>query len=90
MLARILSQQPGDEAPTEMRRAVELAPERADFRDELGSILAQHNQFADAEAAFKEALHLQSNLEQAHFHIGVVRLQDQHLEEAAAELEKRS
>ena len=38
MLAKILSQQPGDEALSEMRRAVELAPERADLRDDLGTI----------------------------------------------------
>src|SRR5579864_2316104 len=35
MLARILSQRPGDDAIAEMKRAVELAPERADLRDEL-------------------------------------------------------
>ena len=83
MLARILSQQPGDEALSEMRRAVELAPARADLRDDLGTILAQRNQFADAEAAFQEALRLQPNLEQAHFHLGVMRLQAQQLDEAA-------
>ena len=87
-LAKILSQRPGDEALSEMRRAVELAPERADLRDDLGTILAQRNQFADAEVAFKEALRLQPNLEQGHFHLGVVRLQAQQLDEAANELGK--
>ena len=53
-----------------------------------GRSLAQRNQFADAEAAFKEALRLQPNLEQAHFHLGVVYLQAQQLDEAASELGK--
>ena len=61
-------------------------PERADLRDELGTILAQQNQFADAEVAFKDALRLQPNLEQAHFHLGVVYLQAQQLDQAASEL----
>jgi protein O-GlcNAc transferase len=73
---------------SEMKRAVELARERADLRDELGTILAQRNQFADAEAPFGEALRLQPNLEQAHFHLGVVHLQGQPLDEAAKELGK--
>ena len=37
MLAKILSQRPGDEALSEMKRAVELARERADLRDETGN-----------------------------------------------------
>ena len=60
-----------------MKRAVELARERADLRDGLGTILAQRNQFADAEASFAEALRLQQNLEQAHFLLGVAHLQGQ-------------
>ena len=60
-----------------MKRAVELARERADLQDGLGTILAQRNQFADAEASFAEALRLQPNLEQAHFLLGVVHLQGQ-------------
>src|SRR6202021_352293 len=83
--ARILSQRPGDEALSEMQRAVELAPERPDLRDEVGTLLAQRNQFADAEVAFKEALRLQANLEQAHFHLGAVHLQRTQLDEAASE-----
>ena len=71
-----------------MKRAVELARERADLRDGLGTILAQRNQFADAEASFAEALRLQPNLEQAHFHLGVVHLPGQQLDEAAKELGK--
>ena len=86
MLAKILSQGQGDEALAEMKRAVELAPERADVRDDLGNILAQRNQFADAEVAFKEALRLEPNLEPAHFHLGVVRLQAQQLEDAASRI----
>ena len=43
-LARILSQTQPDEASTEMQRAVELASERADLRDELGpSLLSANN-----------------------------------------------
>ena len=53
-----------------MKRAVELARERADLRDERGTILAQGNQFADAEPSFGEALRFEPNLEQAHFHLG--------------------
>jgi len=87
-LARILSQQPGDEALTEMRCAVELAPERADLQDDLGNLLAQRNHFADAEAAFKEALRLQTDLEPAHFHLGAVHLQAQQYDEAAVELRR--
>ena len=72
----------------EMQRAVELAPQRADLRDELGTIRAQRNQFADAEESFRESLRLQPDFELAHFHLGVVWLQEQHLEEAASELRK--
>src|SRR5215470_7637140 len=35
MLAKVLSAKPGDEALTEMQQAVDLAPKRADIRDEL-------------------------------------------------------
>ena len=87
-LARILSQHAGDEALAEMRRAVELAPQRADLPDELGTLLAQRNQFAEAEGAFKEAIRLQPDLESAHFHLGVVRLQQQQLQEADDELQQ--
>src|SRR5215468_5009825 len=83
MLAKVLSASPGDEALTEMQRAVDLAPKRADIRDELGTILAQRNRDQEATAAFKQALTLNPDLELAHFHLGVEYLHAHNLEEAA-------
>src|SRR5207248_6560280 len=82
----ILSQHPGDETLAEMRQAVALAPQRAELSDELGTLLAQRSQSAEAAGAFKEAIRLQPGLASAHFHLGVIRLQQQHLEEADDEL----
>lgn len=81
-LARILNKRQSDEAVGEMRRAVELGRNRADLRDELGTLLAQRNQYVEAAAAYNEAIRLQADFAQAHFHLGVVRLQQNQLNEA--------
>jgi len=62
-LARIVSNSDPGEALAEMQRAVELAPQRANLRDELGTVMAQQNQFPEAEKQFSEALRLDPSLE---------------------------
>ena len=57
-LARILSSTDPDESLREMQRAVDLAPQRADLRDDLGTLMAQRNQFEDAEKQYSEAIRL--------------------------------
>ena len=56
----------------ELRAAVQLAPERAELHDELGSLLAQQLHLDEAAEEFSEAVRLQPEFADARFHLGVV------------------
>src|SRR5437773_11446580 len=74
-------------AITELERAAELEPSRADLHDELGSLLAQNAKLDEAAAQFSAALRLKPDYAQAKLHLGVIRWQQKSLDEALALLQ---
>ena len=67
---------------------MDLQPESADLRDELGSVLAQRSQTDEAAKQFSEALRLQPDFAQAALHLGVVRWQQKQMDEALTLLQR--
>jgi Flp pilus assembly protein TadD len=63
------------EATEEMRRAVRLAPKRADLHDALGTLLVQRNELSAASTEFEKALELNPGLASAHLHLGVLQFE---------------
>ena len=64
---------------------MELAPERADLRDEL-DMLAQQALYDDATTEFRKAIELQPDLDSPHLHLGAILFQ-QNLQEALIHLQ---
>jgi cytochrome c-type biogenesis protein CcmH/NrfG len=60
-----------DNAIPHLRRAVELAPESAEFHDDLGQSLAEKGQTDEAIPHFERALQLEPNLVEAHYFLGM-------------------
>lgn len=61
-----------DDALADFRRAVDLAPDRADLHASYGYVLAQLNRRAAARTAFERALVLDASSPYAHYHLGRV------------------
>jgi tetratricopeptide (TPR) repeat protein len=72
-----------DEADMLIRRAIAIAPERAQFHLSLGGVLLQRNDEDAARASFERALDLDPNSVEAHSLVGHLQLHDGDL--AAAE-----
>src|SRR5947207_13324371 len=70
-----------------MREAVDLAQNRPELRDELGSLLAEQNDYALAEGEFRAALKLNPQYEHAMLHLGVALLKLEKQPEAKAALQ---
>jgi protein O-GlcNAc transferase len=58
-------------ARSEMKEALDEAPQSAELWDELGTLEAQQKDWREAEQAFSHALLLDSNLAMAHLHLGL-------------------
>ena len=54
-----------------MKTAVASDPQNAEWHDELGSLFAQHQDWADARQAFTAAIQLSPNSATAHLHLGI-------------------
>ena len=76
------------DATAELAQAVELDPKRADLHDEYGSLLVQGQRNEKAADEFAEAVRLAPQFGQAKLHLGVVRWQQQQLDEAQKLLER--
>jgi predicted O-linked N-acetylglucosamine transferase (SPINDLY family)/ADP-heptose:LPS heptosyltransferase len=83
-LLAIIALRAGDaEAAAEhVKRAVALAPQRADCRHTLGFILGTLRRKAEAEAAFRQAIALDPSFVEAHYQLGNVLRQAQRSAEA--------
>jgi tetratricopeptide (TPR) repeat protein len=70
------------ESEDALKRAVELAPERAFLRNNLGYEYALQNRWAEAERQFREALRLAPGLARAQINLGLTLAQQERYEEA--------
>ncbi len=73
---------------THMRKAIALAPQRADLRYELGTFLAGANNHADAIKEFQEALRLAPDMAPAHLELGRALMALGRIEKAIEALRK--
>ncbi len=74
-------------ASAKMKLAIAAAPNSAEFRDGLGSIYAQQEDWTDAQQAFSSALQMNPGLAAAHLHLGLT-LQAERQPGATEELRK--
>ena len=74
-----------EEAATEFRTALQLRPDHAYARNNLGNILAEQGKFEEATAAFREAMRLQPDFASPHDGLGNVPRDQGKPAEAAAE-----
>src|SRR4029079_15719552 len=87
--ARVLSKNRElDEAIAEMKKAVNLAGNRADLHDELGSLLAQKRELKEAEEEFTRAIALDPNYAPSYLHAGVAKLAGNDIVNAVSFLRK--
>jgi superkiller protein 3 len=73
-----------DEAMTQARTAVRMAPRDPAAHDSLGSILAENQQWNDAAAEYRKALELDSSYFPAHNNLGFALLKQGKRDEAIA------
>jgi tetratricopeptide (TPR) repeat protein len=59
-------------AVTRMKEAIAADPKNAEWHDELGSLYAQQQDWANARKAFSAAIEIDSGMAMAHMHLGVV------------------
>src|SRR5437763_17194566 len=71
-----------DEAISQYMRYVQMYPLRDDLQDEYGSLLAQKFDYEGEAKRFQNAIDLDSKLQPAFLHLGVIRWQQQQPEEA--------
>jgi protein O-GlcNAc transferase len=72
-----------------MEGTPEIVARKAELQDELGSVLAQRKQWAEAEAAFREALRLNPEIGAGpHMHLGVVLVEEKQIQPGLVELGK--
>jgi tetratricopeptide (TPR) repeat protein len=72
-----------------MEFAIGSEPANAEWRDELGSLYAKQQKWPQAEASFREAIRLNPQIAQAHFHLGIA-LETEHDANALNELKLAS
>jgi protein O-GlcNAc transferase len=70
-------------AIAKMKAAVAEEPRNAQLRDELGSLYAQRQDWANAEQQFSEAVRLKPDFADAHLHLGFVLASEQKTNAAA-------
>jgi Flp pilus assembly protein TadD len=70
----LVRQEKVDDALQQFYRALELSPDNADIRTNLGLILARLGKLSEAAAQLNEALHLNPNSAEAHNNLGLVFL----------------
>ena len=87
--ARALAAARPEAAVNRMAAAIASEPDNAEWRDELGSLYAKQQKWPEAEAAFREAIRLNPQLAQAHFHLGIA-LESNHDSNALDELKLAS
>ncbi len=75
-------------AATELRTAVELAPEGAEAHAQLGGVLAELGLFDQARAALEEAVQLKPELGEAHYNLGTLQVQAGRFDEAVLSFER--
>jgi protein O-GlcNAc transferase len=75
------------EALDRLRAAVAAAPQNAALHDALGSLLAQEQQWPEAQTEFARAVELDSQMTQARLHLATVLMQLHRPTEAAETLE---
>ena len=59
-------------AVTRMKEAIAADPKNAEWHDELGSLYAQQQDWANARKAFSAAIEIDPGMAMAHMHLGVV------------------
>jgi tetratricopeptide (TPR) repeat protein len=76
------------EAEAEYRQAVEIEPDNAKYRDDLGLALLQQKKYGEAEAEYRKAVELDPNSADYHNRLGLTLIQQTRYLEAEAEYRK--
>jgi len=72
------------EAEDAYRKAIELAPDKADIHSNLALVLSDTSRFAEAEAAYRRALEIKPDFAEAHNNLGVLLKKTGRLDDAVA------